>query len=559
VRPPWIRRPFPDDQPDPDAEPNREPTLVGRTLRGGLRVLEQLGETNEGLLYRAEYVTGLEVMLVLLRAGTDRDGLSQASGRLARLLQQLRRATEIDHPNVVAVRGVDETAEGLAYAVLEQLRGELLADILRERQGFPTAEAVHLILQAAAGLQAAHAAGLVHGNLSPATFLVTRTADGRPLVKLICLGLALQDTPEQATDAAVGAEYASPERRAGHTPDERSDVFSLGAVLHHLLTGVPLGGASDPGSLPEVVRTVVARALAPAPADRFQSVAEFAATLEHAVAIAPRRRASTPLPWERALQSPVDEAFEPSVLLVPSSVDHHRRTLALGVAAAALVLLAVGLWVVGRSSRATHGTTRPLPETSARAPVTAAVPDRALPESAIGSSTLAASGAQESAQRKAESGPLAALRIAAAAGQPIEGSWRLLAHRVGQEILRPPRAEGFFSVRDGIILLQLRRMIGDTVFEFYGSGGYSGSADQFSYGYDRMVWVTRRPSGVTAHDTIPFEGRRAFLARQTSAGVRYETDGARYVWEVLGDTLIYSEQGSWLRRWIRVRPTSSGQ
>lgn len=138
----------------------------------------------------------------------------------------------------------------------------------------------------------------------------------------------------------------------------------------------------------------------------------------------------------------------------------------------------------------------------------------------------------------------------------LEGTWRLVAHRIGQEVLRPPRAEGFFSLRDGIVLFQLRRMIGDTVFEFYGSGGYSQSADGFSYGYDRMVSVTRRPTGIKVRDSIPFKGPRVFQARYVAAGLRYEADGGRYVMEVAGDTLNYSEAGAWVRRWIRVRPHS---
>jgi hypothetical protein len=140
---------------------------------------------------------------------------------------------------------------------------------------------------------------------------------------------------------------------------------------------------------------------------------------------------------------------------------------------------------------------------------------------------------------------------------PIEGTWRLVAHRAGREVLRPPRADGFFSVRDGIVLFQLRRMVGDTVFGFYGSGEYSGAGERFSYAYDRRVSVTRRPTGVEVRDVIPFKGPRLFQAPSGGGGSRYEADGGRYVFEVLGDTLIYSEDGSWLRRWIRVRPAAS--
>ena len=149
---------------------------------------------------------------------------------------------------------------------------------------------------------------------------------------------------------------------------------------------------------------------------------------------------------------------------------------------------------------------------------------------------------------------VAAQQVVVVRASPIEGTWRLVAHRAGQEVLRPPRADGWFSVRDGIVLFQLRRMAGDTVFEYYGSGTYAGSADRFSYAYDRMVLVTRRPTGVSVHDTIPLKGQQVFQARSGGRGSRYEADGGRFVFEVAGDTLIYSEDGSWLRRWIRLRP-----
>jgi hypothetical protein len=130
----------------------RSPTLEGRTLPGGLRVLERLGETSEGPLYRAEYpASGVEVALVVLRAGADPAEPPQVAASLARLRDELGRASAIEHPNVAAVRGVDETPEGLAYVVLECLRGELLAEILGERQAFPLAEAVHLSFPSAAG------------------------------------------------------------------------------------------------------------------------------------------------------------------------------------------------------------------------------------------------------------------------------------------------------------------------------------------------------------------------------------------------------------------------
>lgn len=142
---------------------------------------------------------------------------------------------------------------------------------------------------------------------------------------------------------------------------------------------------------------------------------------------------------------------------------------------------------------------------------------------------------------------------------PMEGTWRLAAQQLGQEVLRPPQAAGFFSLRDGIVLFQLRRQVGDTAFEYYGSGTYTAAADRFSYGYDRMVSVTRRPAGVSVRDEIPFKAPRVFQARSGAKAGRYEAEGGHYVFESLGDTLIYSENGSWSRLWVRARPPVSAK
>src|SRR6185295_10645470 len=104
---------------------------------------------------------------------------------LALLRDRLRSASRIEHPNIARVRAIGETEEETLWVAVDALQGELLTEILKERDVLPPAEAIDLILQVASGLQAAHEVGLVHGNLSPDTILVTRTAEGRPLVKLI--------------------------------------------------------------------------------------------------------------------------------------------------------------------------------------------------------------------------------------------------------------------------------------------------------------------------------------------------------------------------------------
>jgi serine/threonine protein kinase len=249
---------------EPGPGPCTRPPLVGQTLPGGLIVLARVGETSSGFIFRAESVdTHRELQLVF--TGT-------AQGKPHPLPAQLPRAAAITHPNVAAVRMVGETADGVRYVAFEEYRGELLSEMLQAREVLPLAEAIDLILQAAAGIQAAHEAGVVHGNLSPETILVSSGEDGRPLLKLIRFCL-----PEPGPESleTVGP-YTAPERLAGQPPSVAGDVYGLGAVLHHMLSGHPPDDARRVGGpLPAGVRAALMGALEPIPEQRIKSAAAF--------------------------------------------------------------------------------------------------------------------------------------------------------------------------------------------------------------------------------------------------------------------------------------------
>lgn len=308
----------------PPGKQQLSPTLLGRTLRGGLSVRERQQDTPLGPLYRAEYPTGLEVAVVLLGS------ISDDSAALALLRQRCLDAIQIQHPNVAAIHELSETDDGLVYLVAEFLRGEPLAETLARRGALPLSEAVDLCLQAAGGLQAAHELGWVHGRLSPDSILLTRTDGDRPLVKLIGFSpesLLRRTDAQPPIEQGVSPQYASPERIAGHPSDERADVYSLAAVLHHLLTGLPpgLGGAA-----PEGVRPVLVRALDPSPARRFQTVADFVAALAQ--------------PVEPVVQPPPEPTREPT----RTGTRRPLRNLWPEERLVAAVLLAVfaGLWLL---------------------------------------------------------------------------------------------------------------------------------------------------------------------------------------------------------------------
>lgn len=250
--------------------------LVGRIVADGLRVIERTGSTPLGSLYRAEYLSGGPVVLLVLPA--------RGSGPEPAEVRSLRAATQIRHPNVAAVRAVGELEDGSTYAVLEEVLGEPLLHLLSAGSVLPLGDGLDLAVQAAAGLEAVHQAGFVHGNVSPSSIVVARAPFGHPRVKLV--GFSTNPGRHLAPLDAAAAGYAGPERLGGDPPDERSDVFSLGAVLHHLLSGSPPAGERALGKVPRIARPVLEKALAPNPAARFQTMSELREALERLAAAA---------------------------------------------------------------------------------------------------------------------------------------------------------------------------------------------------------------------------------------------------------------------------------
>jgi serine/threonine protein kinase len=321
---------------DLQADQSPATDLVGSILPGNVRVLSRLGHTAEGVLYRAEYSTGLKVALLVLHPAKNATEADEPA-RFLRLQQQIQRAIQIQHPNVAAVYEIGKTG-GSIYVVLEHLTGELLSDILAARGALQLDEAHALWREITAGLHAAHSAGLVHGNLSPRSILITNAGDRNPGVKLIRFPI-LPAVLEQQSNPPTDPRYASPERKSGHMPDESGDVYSLAAVLHHLLSGKPPDG-SPVRSLPAGMRAVLTQALSSTPGQRFQSVVEFATAVERATAVATRPNASR-----------------------PNRSGANRSLIAAGVT---LVVIMAGLWLVWSLRRGGVG---PPQETATRAAV----------------------------------------------------------------------------------------------------------------------------------------------------------------------------------------------
>jgi serine/threonine protein kinase len=274
--------------------------LAGRTLSPDLCALAKLYTTSEGYLYSAR--SHLREVTLLVPASDHQSHAAAPTDPLGRprqrvLEDRVRQLEQIQHPNVAEIYETGETSEGLFYLVLEPLTGSLLSTLLATRGPCQPLDAIDICLEVAAALKAAHAHGVAHGNVSPQTILVAGTADLRPRVKL--LGFTLGPfLPQESPEQREASRYASVESVYGVAADERSDVFSLGAVLHHLLSGSPPESDEVDDSIPRGIRRVLTKALADAPGNRYQTMAEFADALE-GVRQAATRPQGTSLPRQR--------------------------------------------------------------------------------------------------------------------------------------------------------------------------------------------------------------------------------------------------------------------
>ena len=217
-----------------------------------------------------------------------------------RFCREARAAASITHENVVAVHQVEKASEGkLPYLVMQLISGESLEQRLAREKQLSLREIVRIGMQAAQGLAAAHAQGLIHRDIKPGNILLESSSDR---VKLSDFGLAraAEDVKLTRTGFVSGTPlYMAPEQAMGEEADPRSDLFSLGAILYEMCAGRPpfvgnsalaiLKQISDQPhrplrelnpAIPEWLEWTINRLLAKRPEERIQTAAELAELLE---------------------------------------------------------------------------------------------------------------------------------------------------------------------------------------------------------------------------------------------------------------------------------------
>jgi serine/threonine protein kinase len=222
-------------------------TAVGALVAGRYRLRSELGGGGMGAVWLArDELLGRDVAVkqVLVPVGIDAE-LAAANREAA--MREGRIAARLSHPHAVAVYDM-VLDDGQPWLVMEYLPSRSLAALLHDQGVLPVPQVAQIGAQVADALTATHAAGVVHRDVKPGNILIGEGSGREGLVKITDFGIsrAVGDVSLTQTGVVKGTPaFLAPEVAQGHSPDEASDVFSLGATLYACLEGTPPFGLSD--------------------------------------------------------------------------------------------------------------------------------------------------------------------------------------------------------------------------------------------------------------------------------------------------------------------------
>ena len=357
----------------PEAGFNRRPIYLEVLMTGkqiaNYRIEEKIGEGGMGVVYRAiDIDLDRPVAIKVLSAN-----LSGDQSLLERFRAEAKAQAHLNHANIASLYTL-LNVDGHIGIVMEYLEGETLDQILQRRGLIPWEEAVPWFKQALLGVGFAHRRGIVHRDIKPSNIMV----NGYGTVKVMDFGIAKAIGGQRLTKTGTNVgtvAYMSPEQVRNLPVDVRSDVYCLGVTLYELLTAhLPFESDSEfqvmsdhvntpppaPSRhypyIPPGIEQAVLKALAKDPNDRFQSVEEFGAALEHPEGMKTPLAATVAYPSAAARspsQSGARELYSEAVSAAklhssaaPSRWNNRRMLLGGGVLVAVVIAAAMGTMVL---------------------------------------------------------------------------------------------------------------------------------------------------------------------------------------------------------------------
>ncbi|MCZ7685276.1 MAG: protein kinase [Sandaracinaceae bacterium] len=265
---------------------------IGQIVQDRYRIVRKIGEGGMGAVYEGEHtVIKRKVAIKCLHAqyATNQEMVN-------RFHREAMAANAIRHPNIVEVTDMGRFEDGAVFMVLEFLEGKELAAVLKQTGAMPLSRVVYIISQVCDALSSAHEAGIVHRDLKPDNiYLCPRGEDDPDFAKVLDFGIAkFRETGGQGmtrTGMTMGTpNYMAPEQaQASKDLDHRADIYSLGVIVFHLITGVlPYDDESFPMLMVKVVSYPAPRMSSVSPEIRRRSTSSSTACWRRTRRCAPR-------------------------------------------------------------------------------------------------------------------------------------------------------------------------------------------------------------------------------------------------------------------------------
>ena len=310
------------DLPEKGAEAD---PLLGRVLNDRYTIVSAVGHGGMGRVYKAlQAPLDRVVALKVLGAGHDRD-----PNFYKRFFLEASVTAKLTHPNTITLYDYGRTEDGVFFIAMEYLNGRTLSQAMQADGPLAQERVIHIAQQICRSLKEAHSLGIIHRDLKPANVMLLTQQDDHDFVKVLDFGLVKffsgESTESDITNAGTfmgSPHYIAPEQARNRSPDQRCDIYSLGVLLYHMLTGrvpftaaapvdiilkhlhdapVPPADARPDLRIAPDLQEVVLRCMAKNREERFQSMDELLAQLKAVrTRLTGAPQASTPEPQAKA-------------------------------------------------------------------------------------------------------------------------------------------------------------------------------------------------------------------------------------------------------------------